>query len=232
MRIAIVGTGRMGQAVAAEALARGHEVVTRIGRAENPNGTGLTPERLAAAQVVIEFTRPEAAVPNLERLLGLGLPVVTGTTGWTTELSRVTELVRSTNAALLHAPNFSLGLQLLLEAARTLGARLAARPEFDAALFEQHHRRKVDAPSGTALAIQAALRAADPGRPYPITSERLGWVPGTHGLTADAEFETVTLTHTVRDRRTFAQGAVTAAEWLVGRRGVYTFQDVIRGADA
>ena len=187
MRIAIVGTGRMGRAVAAEATARGHEIVTRLGRTENPNGTGLTRERLAAAQAVIEFTRPDTVVTNLERLIELGIPVVTGTTGWGAELPRLTSLAQSQGGALLHAANFSLGLQLLLEAARTLGARLASRPELDASLFEQHHRKKLDAPSGTALAIQAELRAADPGREYPITSERLGWIPGTHRLAIDGE---------------------------------------------
>ncbi len=232
MRIAIVGTGRMGQAVATEAAARGHEVVARIGRTDNPNGTGLTRERLAAAEVIVEFTRPDTVVANLERLIGLGIPVVTGTTGWGADLPRLTSLAQSQGGTLLHAANFSLGLQLLLEAARTLGARLANRPELDAGLFEQHHRKKVDAPSGTALAIQAALRGVDPGRAYPITSERLGWIPGTHRLSIDGEFETLTLTHAVRDRRVFAAGAVTAAEWLVGRRGVFTFQDVLRGADA
>ena len=232
MRIAIVGTGRMGQAVASEAAGRGHEVVARIGRADNPNGTGLTRERLRAADVVVEFTRPDTAVTNLERLIELGLPVVTGTTGWLSELPRLTTLVQSTGGALLHAANFSLGLQLLLEAARALGARLADRPELDAALFEQHHRKKVDAPSGTALAIQAALKSVDPGREYPITSQRLGWIPGTHGLSIDGEYETISLVQTVRDRRVFAAGAVTAAEWLPGRRGVFTFQHVIGGADA
>src|SRR5438874_298030 len=107
MRVALVGTGRMGEAVARAAESRGHVIHARVGRAENPGGAGLTPERLQGVDVVVEFTRPDAVVANLERLIELGVPVVTGTTGWTEHLPRLTALATARNAALLHAPNFS-----------------------------------------------------------------------------------------------------------------------------
>jgi 4-hydroxy-tetrahydrodipicolinate reductase len=233
MRVAIVGPGRMGAAIRREAERRGHPVVATIGREENPTGDGITRERLAGAEVVFEFTRPDAAVTNLERLMRLGQTVVTGTTGWTADLPRLARLAQEHHAALLHAANFSIGVQVLRHAAGAAAALLRGRPEFDAALREQHHRRKLDAPSGTALALQAELRAADPSREFPITSQRLGWAPGTHEVVIDAEYETITLSHVVRDRAVFAAGAVLAGEWLAGRRGggggVFTFDQVLTG---
>jgi 4-hydroxy-tetrahydrodipicolinate reductase len=227
IRIAVVGLGRMGRAVVEEAERRGHQVVARI---DGPAGRrGLDAASLGGPDVAIEFTRPDAVVGNLRRLIDLGVTVVTGTTGWQGELVEVTELVRSRRGALLHAANFSIGAQLMLRLARDLGRMLAGRPEFDAAIHECHHRKKVDAPSGTALALQRAVREGDPGRPYPITSERVGSVPGIHTLTVDGERESLSLTHAVRDRATFAVGAVSAAEWLVGRSGVFRFETVLFG---
>ena len=231
-RIAVVGFGRMGQAVAREASRRGHDVVATIGGAEARSaGGGLTTAALRGAEVAVEFTTPEAAPGNLARLIELGMPVVTGTTGWLDSLPNLSGQVTARGGALLHAANFSIGAQLLFRMARYLGRSLADRPEFDAAISECHHRRKLDAPSGTALAIQRALREADPARPYPITSERLGSVPGIHTIAVDGEHETLSLVHSVRDRSVFAVGAVTAAEWLVGRSGVFRFEQVLFGDD-
>jgi len=229
MRIAVIGLGRMGESVIAEAERRGHQVVARIGEADNVNGAGLSAPTLNGAEVAIEFTQPGAAVANLHRLIELGIPVVTGTTGWREELPALEALVAARRGALLHAANFSIGAHLMFRAARELGRALAGRPEFDAAIFEQHHRRKLDSPSGTGLALQAAVRAGDPSRPYPITSERLGSIPGLHRLEIDGEHETLTLTHSARNRAVFAVGAVTAAEWLPGRIGIYQFEHVLFG---
>jgi len=229
MRLAIVGTGRMARVIAEEASARGHEIALRLGRAENPGGAGIIPERFEKVDAALEFTRPDAAVANLERLIGIGVPVVTGTTGWFDRLPQIEALVRERGGALLYAPNFSIGVQIFLRAARELAHRLQGRPGFDAAIVERHHRGKLDAPSGTALALQALLRECDRGRDYPITSVRTGWVPGTHALEVDAAHETIALTHTARHPAVFASGAVLAAEWLVGRRGVFTFEQALFG---
>lgn len=232
MRIAVVGLGRMGREVALEAERRGHAVVARIGREGNAGGAGLSPAALGGAEVVLEFTRPDAAPGNLVALARLGATVVTGTTGWSDQLPKVAEAVARGGGALLHASNFSIGIHLMRHAARTLARLLPRFPELDAALHETHHRRKLDRPSGTALTLQADLRAADPGRDYPIDSTRLGHVPGTHALAIDGERESLELIHTARDRGVFAQGALTAAEWVRGRRGVYTFDDLFLGGES
>ncbi|HET7422043.1 MAG TPA: dihydrodipicolinate reductase C-terminal domain-containing protein [Gemmatimonadales bacterium] len=228
MRLLIVGDGKMGRAVAALAATRGHEA-TIIGREENAQGRGLTAERVRGHDVAVEFTRPEASPANLERLIGAGIPVVTGTTGWEAELPRITALVEERKGALLHAANFSIGVHLFLRAARALAGEFAGREGFDGFILEEHHAAKRDAPSGTARALQQRLRDADPSRPYPITSVRAGAIPGTHTVSLDGPFETVTLQHTARSRDGFAAGALAAAEWLPGHTGVYTFDAMLFG---
>ncbi len=230
MRIAVIGTGKMGAAVAREVIRVGHTVAVEIGGGENRRGEALTSARLAGVDLAIEFSRPDAAVANLTRLVELGLPVVTGTTGWYHQLASVETMVRATNGSLLYGPNFSIGAALFQETAKALAARLAGRPEFDCAISEAHHREKRDAPSGTATALRQALLGADRSRQYPIVSTRLGWIPGTHAVLADGLFESIHLTHTVRDRAVFAQGAVVAAEWLLGRPGWFHFDDLLEGA--
>jgi 4-hydroxy-tetrahydrodipicolinate reductase len=228
MRIVIVGNGRMGRAVAAQAEARGHAVRV-IGREENAGGQGLTAERLRGVDVAVEFTRPEAAADNVTRLVEAGVPVVCGTTGWDAERAAVAGLVERTGGALLHAANFSVGVHLFLRAARRLAEELAGRPGFDAFILEEHHAAKRDAPSGTAGVLRDALAAADPGREFPITSIRAGATPGTHTLAYDGEHERIVLTHLARSRAGFAAGALAAAEWLPGRRGVFTVEDMLFG---
>lgn len=229
MQIVIVGTGRMGRAVAALAQARGHGVLAMIGGGENQAGVALTPERLRGADVAVEFTRPDAAATNLARLIEAGVPVVCGTTGWDAELPRVAELVRRRGGALLHASNFSVGVHLFLRAARGLAAELAGRREFDAFILEEHHAAKRDAPSGTARVLRDRVAGADPARAFPITSIRAGATPGTHLLAYDGPHERIALSHVARDRGGFAAGALAAAEWLPGRPGVHTFEDMLFG---
>ncbi|MEO6057218.1 MAG: dihydrodipicolinate reductase C-terminal domain-containing protein [Gemmatimonadales bacterium] len=229
MRIVIVGHGRMGRAIAAAAEARGHTIHAAIGGAENAGGRALTPERLAGADVAVEFTRPDAVVANLERLLEAGMPTVTGTTGWSDALGRISRLVERRGGALLHAANFSLGVHLFLRAAHDLARRFAGRPGFDAFILEQHHAEKRDAPSGTASALRARALAADPARSFPVTSLRAGATPGTHVLAYDGEYERVTLGHEARSRDGFVAGALAAAEWLPGHRGVHTVEDMLFG---
>jgi 4-hydroxy-tetrahydrodipicolinate reductase len=231
VRIAIVGNGRMGRAVAAVAEARGHTIHAVVGGAENRGGRALAAERLAGADVAVEFTRPDAVVANLERLIEAGVPTVTGTTGWHDELPRIAALVERSGGALLHAANFSLGVHFFLRAAGELARRFAGHPEFDAFILEEHHATKRDAPSGTARELQARARAADPARAFPITSVRAGATPGTHVVAFDGPYERVTLRHESRSRDGFAAGALAAAEWLPGHPGVHTVEDMLFGGN-
>jgi 4-hydroxy-tetrahydrodipicolinate reductase len=232
VRIVIVGDGKMGQAVRRLAEARGHTVHAVVGAADNQAGRALTPERLAGADVAVEFTRPDAAVANIELLIAAGLPTVTGTTGWLDALPRVRALVERRRGALLYAANFSLGVHLFLQVARELARRFAAHPAFDAFILEEHHAAKLDAPSGTARDLRARLADADPARPFPITSIRAGATPGSHLVAYDGPYERVTLSHDARSRDGFAAGALAAAEWLPGHPGVHTIDDLLDGGSA
>lgn len=222
----------MGQAVAALATERGHIIHTVLDSTGNAGGRALTRERLAGVDVAIEFTRPEAAISNLERLIKLGIPTVTGTTGWSGALSQITALVEARRGALLHAANFSAGVHLFLRAAGELARSFRDHPEFVASIQEEHHAGKLDAPSGTALLLQHRLGESDAARSFPIASVRAGTVPGTHTLTYEGPHETVSLRHVARDREAFAEGALMAAEWLPGRTGVFTFEHLLFGETA
>jgi 4-hydroxy-tetrahydrodipicolinate reductase len=223
--LALIGLGRMGRTLEQLAPERGFTVVARIGRAPDA-ASAITRQSLAGAAVAIEFTTPASAVANARACVAAGCPVVVGTTGWYDALPALREEVMQRKGALLTAPNFSLGVAVF-ERVVTEAARLfAAVPGFDAQMIEIHHAAKKDAPSGTAASLAAAAAAAR-GAPVPITSVRTGSVPGTHELIFDAPFEQVRLIHEARDRRVFAEGALVAARWLVGRQGIFTMQDVI-----
>lgn len=232
MRVALVGHGRMGRAIERLCPERGHTVVAVISGGDNPGGAGLTPERLAGAELVFEFTRPEAAPDNLLRLAQLGLPVVSGTTGWLDRMPAVAREVTSHRAALLHSPNFAPGVQFFLRAARDLARRLAGRGGFEGYVVEVHHAAKRDAPSGTGLRLQTMLREGDPARAFPVSSIRAGHEPGTHTVIYDAPFETLRLEHASRGLEVFAAGAVAAGEWLQGRTGMFTFEQMLFGEGA
>ncbi|MEO8140523.1 MAG: dihydrodipicolinate reductase C-terminal domain-containing protein [Gemmatimonadota bacterium] len=229
MRLALVGDGKMNRAIAQLAVERGHVIHTIITGTENRAGEALTAQRLAGADVAIEFTRPDGVAENLLQLAALRMPTVTGTTGWLDRLPEITRAVATHRTALLHSPNFSVGVQLYLRAARDLARHLAGRPEFAGYVVETHHAAKRDAPSGTALAMQSALRTADAERDFPITSVRAGHAPGAHELCYDTPFETIRLRHEARGRQAFASGALAAAEWLAGRAGVFTFDQMLFG---
>jgi len=175
---------------------------------------------------VIEFTEPDAAAANIIAAVREGYPVVTGTTGWSRDLEHVSREVTAANGALVHAPNFSIGVSLFLAIAAAAGKIMSRAPEFDPHLVETHHLAKKDAPSGTAAALERTVARAL-GRSVPITSVRTGHVPGTHELSFDGSFEQIRLTHVARDRRVFADGALRAAAWVRGRRGVFTMRDVL-----
>ena len=224
--IAIIGDGKMGQAIRQLALESGWTVSAMIGERESAGGSGIGTGSLGSADVAVEFTQPDAAVANIAASLRARVPIVVGTTGWYDALPEVTRIAKETGTGLLWSPNFSLGVNVLIELARYAGTLMRPLEGFDAHIVETHHSRKKDAPSGTAIAIgKAASDALD--RPIPTTSVRTGSVPGTHELLFDGAFEQLSLTHVARDRRVFAEGALQAAGWLIGKKGVFTMRDVL-----
>jgi len=231
MRLAFVGNGKMSRAIAQLAVERGHTAATVIEAAENRRGEALTAERLRGVDLVFEFTRPDAAAENLLRLARLGQRVVSGTTGWLDRLPEVSRMVMEHGGALLFSPNFSPGVHLFLRAARDLARRFEGRSDFDGFVVESHHAAKRDAPSGTAVALQRELRRGAPSREFPVTSIRGGYPPGTHTVVFDAPFETIRLEHEARSRQVFAAGALQAGEWLQGRTGVFTFEQMLFGEE-
>jgi 4-hydroxy-tetrahydrodipicolinate reductase len=227
-RLAIVGMGKMGHAIAELAPSRGWEVVARLDEAKTKQG--ITKELLKGAEVAVEFSTPEAAPTNVLGIAAAGCPAVVGTTGWYAELPRVTADIKGRNGALLTATNFSLGVNIFEQIAEFAARLLGRAPGFEAHITETHHSAKKDAPSGTANTLGKAASAAY-GREIPITSVRVGSVPGTHEFVFDAPFEQIHLEHIARDRRVFAEGALVAAAWLIGKHGVFTMRDVLATPD-
>jgi 4-hydroxy-tetrahydrodipicolinate reductase len=218
--VLVIGDGKMGRAVSQLSIERGCELVGMLGPHETPEGVTR-----GVADVVIEFTEPDAAPGNIRACIAAGLPVVCGTTGWEAEIDLINADVTKAGGTFLYSPNFSVGVHLFRRLVET-AAGLAASAHFDQRLVETHHAAKLDAPSGTAkLLARAALKAS--ALALPITSVRIGHVPGTHELLLDAPFEQIRLVHEARDRRVFADGAVAAARWLIGKRGVFTFDDYV-----
>lgn len=228
VRIALVGMGKMGRALDVLASERGCEVVARLDVGEMERG--LTAVDLNGAQVAIEFTTPESALRNASAVLALGCPVVIGTTGWNANLPTLDAAVATHRCAALWSPNYSVGVQLFLQIAEDAARRLRDVQGFDAHIVETHHTAKKDAPSGTGIAIGERV-AAGLGHEVAISSVRVGSVPGTHEIILDAPFEQIRLVHEARDRRVFADGALTAARWLAATRApaVYTMRDVLSG---
>lgn len=227
LRVLIVGYGRMGKEV--EALCGSHdaEVVGRLDIDNNLGGAGIDPARLPAVDVAVDFSTADATIVNLPRLAAAGISTVIGTTGWNAAEDEMKQAVAGTNVGVVVAANFSLGVnvfQSIVEQAAKMFTRL---DEFGAWIHEAHHAAKIDAPSGTALALQDAMRRSGYSAPIDVSSTRVGSTPGTHTVGFDGPFETVTLTHATRDRATFARGALEAAHWVHGKRGWFTMRDVL-----
>lgn len=226
-RLAIIGLGKMGRAIEQLAPERGFTVASRI----DPNGgdaPSVSKSSLANAEVAVEFTTPAVAAQNIAAALEAGCAVVVGTTGWYEKRADVEKLVGKHGGALLIAPNFSIGVAIFAQVVRAAAAAFKKAPGFDAHMVETHHSAKKDAPSGTAANLEK-IAAAELGHPIPITSVRTGSVPGTHELIFDGAFEQIRLEHVARDRRVFADGALLAARWIIGKQGVFTMEDVLRG---
>jgi 4-hydroxy-tetrahydrodipicolinate reductase len=220
--VLIVGHGRMGRLVESLCPAYGMEMAGTIGRA-----AAADPNEWPAADVAIDFSVADAVPQNLPRLMARGLDVVIGTTGWQAHAEMMKEEAARHPVGVVAASNFALGVNLFAALTERAAELFASHPEFGAWIHELHHAAKRDAPSGTALALEAGMRLAGYDRTIDVASTRAGSIPGTHTVGFDAAAETITLTHTARDRSIFARGALEAARWVAGRRGWFTMKDVL-----
>lgn len=224
MHILVLGRGKTGSLVAEVARQRGHSVSV-VHAAENPRGQALSASKVEGVDVVIDFTAPAAVLPNIEACIHARKNMVIGTTGWYEDVSKVRKMVERSGTGFLYAANFSIGVNLFFDVARTAAAAL--QHQYFGQIFERHHAQKKDAPSGTAVKIQQAVKEAC-GTELEITSFREGDVVGMHELVLDSPNDTIYLCHDAKSRRGFAEGAVRAAEWLAGKKGFFDFKDVWR----
>lgn len=225
MRLLLLGHGRMGRLVESLAPEYGFEITAILDRETNGSGEGATAERCRDADVAIDFSTAEATLASAPRLAAYGVNLVIGTTGWQAREAEVREAVRGVGAVV--AANFSRAANVLDALVETAGALLRDSESYGAFIHEAHHRAKKDAPSGTALMLKGALERAGYRLSVDVSSTRAGFVPGVHTVGFDGPAETLTLTHSVRDRATFAHGALEAARWVAGRKGWFTMRDVL-----
>ncbi len=236
MNIALIGYGRMGHIIEEIAVARGHSIGITI---DVGNPDDLNSEKFKGIDVAIEFSSPEAALENVSSCLKLGVPVVSGTTGWIKDIDKVLEICKSGRTAFIHSANFSIGVNLLFHLNSELAKQMNRYHEYAVSIEEIHHTRKLDAPSGTALSLAEGIKqqhGAYDGwcfdnerseKKIPIKPLREGMVPGTHTVTWDSEIDTITLRHEAKNRRGFAMGAVIAAEFIKGKTGIFTMKEVL-----
>jgi len=220
MKLAIVGYGKMGRLIEQLAPEYGFSVHAHI-------DIGDDFAQAAGADVAIEFTTPEAAVENIEKLAAMRVPAVVGTTGWLGHMSEIRKAIENAGSALVWSPNFSVGVNVFVSLAREAAQLLANEPGYGAWAWEIHHDTKKDAPSGTLLKLVEEMKAAGYHRNIDISSSRAGRHPGTHEIGFDSAADTITLRHSARSREGFARGALKAAQWIVGKQGVYEFSDVL-----
>ena len=221
-RLLIVGHGRMGRLVDALASEYGFEISGIV-----TSGNAARPSDWPEADVAIDFSTAAAVVENARLLAGRGVHLVIGTTGWQADAAALQKELADLPIGVVAAPNFALGVNLFIALASRAAELMAQRPEFGAWIHEMHHHAKRDAPSGTALAIRDTMQQAGYHAAIDVASSRVGSIPGTHTVGFDSQAETITLTHTARDRTSFARGALQAAKWVHGRRGWFTMRDVI-----
>ncbi len=229
-RLALVGYGKMGRLIEQLASQHGFEVVLRLTGAQNPHGSGISPEAFAHVDVAIEFSTPEAAPANLKRLAAAKVQAVTGTTGWLDRLEDVTGAVKEAGTGLVWSPNFSVGVAVFRRLVRDAAELLRNEEGYGAWAWEIHHDSKKDAPSGTLLQLLKSMRESGYSRNIDVSSSRAGKHPGTHEVGFDSAADTITLRHVARSREGFAHGALKAARWILNRKGVYTFEEVLFGA--
>lgn len=236
MKIALIGYGKMGHAIEEIALQKGHEIVLKI---SIDNTEDFTKEAVQKANVAIEFTGPESAVENIKKCLDAGVPVVSGSTGWLNYWDEVKKYCEEKNGALIYASNFSIGVNLFFELNSFLAKLMEKHPSYDVMLEEIHHTQKKDAPSGTAITLAEQVlqnikrkkhwvnHISDDVSELEIISERIDPAPGTHKIKYTSDIDDIEIIHTAHNRKGFAGGAVLAAEFLAGKKGIYTMKDVL-----
>mgnify|MGYP003471595971 FL=1 len=243
MKIALIGYGKMGKAIEAIALEKNkkagktlYEIALKV---DVDNRQSITKEELAAVDVAIEFTSPHTAIDNIKWCFDANVPIVVGTTGWTKELKNIQQLAAEEDKTFLFAPNYSIGVNIFFEINRKLAAIMDNYEDYDVDMLEVHHTQKLDSPSGTALfaaldVLKKVKRkdkwkneATDNQATLSIISERTEDVPGTHVVKYSSVIDDIELKHTAHNRTGFASGALLAAEWLVGKKGYYSMEDVL-----
>jgi len=227
LNLALLGYGKMGRVLAQLAPQRGFAVRLVLDIEDNAKGQGITRENFQSIDVCVDFTTPEAVMENIRRVAALGVNLVVGTTGWHNWLDQVRSMIEAASTGMVYAANFSIGVNLFYRLARAAAEVFSGFPMYDPYLTEAHHKFKKDAPSGTALEIKRQIQPSLGDREIPITSVRAGYLPGSHELGFDSEADTILLRHTARSRQGFAEGALYAARWVVGKKGLFTFADVL-----
>ncbi len=225
--LALVGYGKMGRLIEQLAPEYDFEVTDRLDEYNNIDGVGIA--ALRGVEVAIEFSTPETAPANLQKLAELKIQAVTGTTGWLEHLSAVERAVNQSGTGLVWSPNFSVGVAVFRKLTALAGQLMQDQKDYGAWAWEIHHDAKIDAPSGTLLHLVKTMEQAGYTRGIDVGSNRAGKHPGTHEIGFDSGADTITLRHTARSREGFARGALQAARWILGRKGVYTFEEVLFG---
>jgi len=236
MNIALLGYGKMGHAIEEIALQKGHQIVLRI---NDLNLEDLTKENIKKADVAIEFTNPESATSNILFCLDNNVPVVSGTTGWLSQLNIVEEKCKETKGAFLYASNFSIGVNIFFELNKKLAMLMKPHSNYEISLEEIHHTQKKDAPSGTAITLAEEIIQNSTQKnkwvnaetknvnELCIISKRLDEVPGTHSVKYTSSIDDIEIIHTAHNRQGFAQGAVLAAEYIADKKGIFSMKDVL-----
>lgn len=236
MKIAMIGYGKMGKAIEAIALERGHTVPLKI---DITNIEEFTAANLQQCDVAIEFTSPHSAVENISKCIDAGVPVVSGSTGWLAEWNTIKTKCETQNGSLIYASNFSVGVNIFFELNKKLAQLMQHQPSYHVSMEEIHHTQKKDAPSGTAITLAEQVMDFIPAKnkwvndtdaaanELLITSKRIDPAPGTHSVKYSSVIDDIEITHTAHNRTGFATGAVLAAEFLTGKKGIYTMKEVL-----
>jgi 4-hydroxy-tetrahydrodipicolinate reductase len=225
--LAIVGYGKMGRLIGQLAPEYGFDVRAKFDSQSNSRAEALSCETLSGIDVAMEFSTPEAAPDNLRRLAVLGVNCVAGTTGWHEHLPNIRETVVKSGTGLVWAPNFSVGVNIFIQVVAHAAELFANQAEYEAWGWEIHHSAKKDAPSGTLKKLAEEMRASGYARSVSLSANRAGAHPGTHEIGFDSAADTITLRHTARSRDAFARGALRAARWIAGKKGVFEFREIL-----
>jgi 4-hydroxy-tetrahydrodipicolinate reductase len=227
MHIALIGYGKMGKLVETLAPQYGGEVRLKLDEFNNARFEGVTAENFRGVDVAIDFSIPEAAIENIERISALGVNLVVGTTGWLDQIERAKAAVARHGTGLVWSPNYSIGVNAFFRLVGEAARLLANQPDYESWAWEIHHSAKKDAPSGTLLKLVEEMRKSGYTRRIDTGSNRAGAHPGTHEIGFDSAADTITLRHTARGREGFARGALAAARWITGKKGFYEFGEIV-----